>query len=58
MCACLVPESVVIFVVSGLELCKHEIAGAHGGCKKKDLHGGVVHGDKAGEQIQVTGQEH
>ena len=48
----------MIVIIGGLELEEHEIAGPDGWGKKEDLHGRVVHRDKAGEEVQVPGQEH
>ena len=47
----------MILIVGGLELCEHEIAGAQRRCQEEDLHAGVVHGDEAGEQVQVAGEK-
>ena len=45
-------------IVGSLELHEHEIDCSDGGGEEEDFHGGVVEGNEAGEQVQVTGQEH
>ena len=48
----------MVGVVGGLELDVHKVAGSDGSAEEEDLHGGVVHRDEVGEQVQVPGDEH
>jgi hypothetical protein len=48
----------VVAVVGGLELDIHEVDRGGRGADKEDLHGGVVHGDEVGHQVQVARHEH
>ncbi len=52
------PERIVVAVVGGLELDIHEVDSGGRGADKEDLHGGVVHGDEVGHQVQVARHEH
>ena len=54
----LLPESIVVVVVSGFKLHVHQVDCSDGGGEEEDFHGGVVQGDEVGEQVQVAGQKH
>ena len=47
----------MVRVVGRLELDVHKVAGSGGRGEEEDLHGGVVHRDEVGEQVQVPGDE-
>jgi len=48
----------MVAIISSLKFLIHQIDGSSGTSNEEHLHGGVVQGDEAGEQVEVPGHKH
>ena len=52
------PKGVMVVVIGGLELQKHQVDSPDGTDEEENLHRRVVERDKIGEKIEIAGEKH